>query len=65
MLELSDLLPQNIIGIDTKTPAKAENKLRVKDLTIYPLPIVRADMSVYELLNLFQLGMSRYCTAPN
>ncbi|KAH6716281.1 hypothetical protein BKA61DRAFT_341098 [Leptodontidium sp. MPI-SDFR-AT-0119] len=50
---------RNIIGIDTKTPAKAENKLRVKDLTIYPLPIVRADMSVYELLNLFQLGMSR------
>ncbi|PVH70262.1 hypothetical protein DL98DRAFT_620045 [Cadophora sp. DSE1049] len=50
---------KNLVGIDTKTPAKTENKLKVKDLALYPLPIVRADMSVYELLNLFQLGMSR------
>ncbi|KAK0111301.1 hypothetical protein ONS95_001672 [Cadophora gregata] len=50
---------KNLVGIDTKTPAKTENNLRVKDLRLYPLPIVTADMSVYELLNIFQLGISR------
>lgn len=31
----------------------------MKDLPLYPLPIIRDDMSVYELLYMFQLGMSR------
>lgn len=34
--------------------------LCVKDLPLHPLPIVRENMSVYELLDMFQLGMSRY-----
>ncbi len=32
-------------------------------MPLYPLPIVREDMSVYELLNMFQSGMSRYVTS--
>ncbi|KAL2065398.1 hypothetical protein VTL71DRAFT_3068 [Oculimacula yallundae] len=49
---------KNLIGVATNA-AKGQNSLKVKDLILYPLPIVRADMSVYELLNLFQIGMSR------
>ncbi|PBP17521.1 hypothetical protein BUE80_DR011536 [Diplocarpon rosae] len=50
-----------LIGLDTRSRGwvKSENKLTVRDLPLYPIPIVRDDMSVYELLNLFQLGMSR------
>ncbi|KAH7333415.1 hypothetical protein BKA65DRAFT_553762 [Rhexocercosporidium sp. MPI-PUGE-AT-0058] len=35
---------KNLVGIDTKIPAKTQKKLSVKDLTLYPLPIVRADI---------------------
>ncbi|EKD15663.1 hypothetical protein MBM_06291 [Drepanopeziza brunnea f. sp. 'multigermtubi' MB_m1] len=48
-----------LIGLDTQNEAKSETKLTVRDLPLYPVPIVRDDMSVYELLNLFQMGMSR------
>ncbi|KAK2629698.1 hypothetical protein QTJ16_000518 [Diplocarpon rosae] len=50
-----------LVGLDTRSRGwvKSENKLTVRDLPLYPIPIVRDDMSVYELLNLFQLGMSR------
>lgn len=51
---------QNLVGIDLKARNSEGNELRVKDLPLYPLPIVRDNMSVYELLDLFQLGMSRY-----
>ncbi|KUJ07276.1 uncharacterized protein LY89DRAFT_766407 [Mollisia scopiformis] len=50
---------KSLIGIDIKFPENPETPLLVKDLDLYPLPIVREDMSVYELLNLFQSGMSR------
>lgn len=48
---------QNLLGLDLSSEDK---KLFVKDLTLYPLPIVRDDMPLYDLLNMFQLGMSRY-----
>ena len=50
---------QNLVGIDMKPYQEGGTDLRVKDLPLYPLPIVRDSMSVYELLDLFQLGMSR------
>lgn len=31
----------------------------VRDLALYPLPVITDEMSVYELLYMFQLGMSR------
>jgi metal transporter CNNM len=34
-------------------------RLSVRDLPLYPLPIIHEDMAVYDLLNIFQLGMSR------
>lgn len=51
--------PQNLVGIDLKTHQEGGTVLHVKDLPLYPIPIVRDSMSVYELLDLFQLGMSR------
>lgn len=51
---------QNLLGVNIKFPENPESPLLVKDLPLYPLPIVREDMSVYELLNMFQSGMSRY-----
>ncbi|TAQ85490.1 hypothetical protein B7494_g6184 [Chlorociboria aeruginascens] len=48
--------PWNLIGLDI---GKSNAKMSVRDLVIYPLPIIREDMTAYDLLNLFQLGMSR------
>ncbi|PMD39201.1 hypothetical protein L207DRAFT_491161 [Hyaloscypha variabilis F] len=50
---------KNLIGIDINGKRNDDEPLLVKDLPLYPLPIVREDMSVYELLNMFQLGMAR------
>jgi len=50
---------QNLVGIDLKNSQAGGMVLHVKDLPLYPIPIVRDSMSVYELLDLFQLGMSR------
>lgn len=49
---VQSLIGLNIINDDTSS--------LVRDLPMYPLPIVREDMSVYELLNMFQTGMSRF-----
>ncbi|KAF8853951.1 hypothetical protein BDZ45DRAFT_60775 [Acephala macrosclerotiorum] len=57
---------KNLLGLNIKFPEHPENPLLVKDLPMYPLPIVREDMSVYELLNMFQSGMSRMAVViPN
>jgi metal transporter CNNM len=45
--------------MDIKEQYDSENGLLVKDLPLYPLPIIQEDMAVYDLLNMFQLGMSR------
>ncbi|KAE9372393.1 hypothetical protein N431DRAFT_408613 [Stipitochalara longipes BDJ] len=50
---------KNLIGIDINGKRNEDDPLLVKDLPLYPLPIVREDMSIYELLNMFQLGMAR------
>jgi metal transporter CNNM len=50
---------ENLIGIDINGKRNEDEPLLVKDLPLYPLPIVRDDMSAYELLNMFQLGMAR------
>lgn len=52
---------QNLIGVHTgKGDDRGHARLLVKDLPLNPLPIVNNDMSIYELLNMFQLGISRY-----
>lgn len=50
---------ENLIGIDISGKRNEDEPLLVKDLPLYPLPIVRDDISAYELLNMFQLGMAR------
>ncbi|KAE8443454.1 hypothetical protein EG329_001851 [Mollisiaceae sp. DMI_Dod_QoI] len=50
---------KSLLGLDFKSPGLHKTPLLVKDMPLYPLPIVREDMSVYELLNMFQSGMSR------
>lgn len=49
---------QNLIGIDI-IRSSATPPLFVRDLPLYPLPIITDEMSIYELLGIFQLGMSR------
>lgn len=48
---------KNLIGLELDK-ANAE-PLFVRDLPLYPLPIITDEMSIYELLCMFQLGMSR------
>ncbi|PMD14377.1 hypothetical protein NA56DRAFT_376347 [Hyaloscypha hepaticicola] len=50
---------KNLIGIDINGKRNEDDPLLVKDLPLYPLPIVRDDILVYDLLNMFQLGMAR------
>ncbi|KAL3420205.1 DUF21 and CBS domain protein [Phlyctema vagabunda] len=50
---------KNLVGIKFQDTDEARPRLLVKDLSIYPLPIVRDDMEVMKLLSLFQLGMAR------
>ncbi|RDL36069.1 uncharacterized protein BP5553_06681 [Venustampulla echinocandica] len=49
-----------LIGMDIRASDDGgHTRLLVKDLPLNPLPIVNEDMSIYELLNMFQLGISR------
>jgi metal transporter CNNM len=59
LFQLTDIV-QSLIGLDVRFPENPETPFLVKDLPLYPLPIVKEDMSVYELLNMFQTGMSRF-----
>ncbi|OBT88723.1 hypothetical protein VE02_02364 [Pseudogymnoascus sp. 03VT05] len=47
---------KTLLGLDLQNGGK---EIRVRDLPLYPLPIVRDDLPVYDLLNMFQLGISR------
>ena len=54
------LVSKNLIGL--KIPDKHDTKtarMLVRDLKLYPLPIVTDDMPAYSLLNMFHLGISR------
>ncbi|ELR03201.1 hypothetical protein VC83_02323 [Pseudogymnoascus destructans] len=47
---------KTLLGLDLQNGGK---EIRVRDLPLYPLPIVRDDLPLYDLLNMFQLGISR------
>ncbi|KFZ20741.1 hypothetical protein V502_03020 [Pseudogymnoascus sp. VKM F-4520 (FW-2644)] len=47
---------KTLLGLDLQNSGK---EIRVRDLPLYPLPIVRDDLPLYDLLNMFQLGISR------
>lgn len=47
-----------LIGCDISERC-GNRKLLVKDLPVYPLPIVQENLPIYDLLNLFQSGISR------
>ncbi|OBT64497.1 hypothetical protein VE03_05344 [Pseudogymnoascus sp. 23342-1-I1] len=47
---------KTLLGLDLQNNGK---EIRVRDLPLYPLPIVRDDLPLYDLLNMFQLGISR------
>lgn len=64
MVILADAL-QSLIGLHVDSKRKEDDPLLVKDLPLSPVHIVRDDMDVYTLLNMFQLGMSRYAKASN
>jgi metal transporter CNNM len=50
---------QNLIAIELSPKWRKGKVLLVRDLPLYPLPIVRDNMKIYDLLNIFQMGMSR------
>ena len=50
---------QNLIGLEINDVHDPKTGLFVRDLPLYPLPIVMDDMPTYSLLNMFDLGMSR------
>ncbi|CCU81997.1 CBS domain-containing protein [Blumeria hordei DH14] len=47
-----------LIGCDISKRC-GNRKLLVRDLPVYPLPIVQENLPIYDLLNLFQSGISR------
>jgi metal transporter CNNM len=48
------------VGLELSDEDGNPKKLYIKDLPLYPLPIVRDDIPMYDLLNMFQIGMARY-----
>jgi len=51
---------QDLVGLDVPGRKDSRKGILVNSLPLYPLPIVREDMPVYELLNMFQRGISRF-----
>lgn len=56
---LTALRLQNLVGLELHDEYSQLKRIFVKDLPLYPLPIVRDDLPLYDLLNVFQLGMAR------
>jgi hypothetical protein len=50
---------QDLIGLDPDING-GQCKVFVRDLPLHALPIIRDDLPLYDLLNMFQFGMSRY-----
>ncbi|RDW63824.1 hypothetical protein BP5796_10326 [Coleophoma crateriformis] len=50
---------RNLIGIDMNKATDPGSEVLVRDLALYPLPIVQDDVQVLQVLQLFQHGMSR------
>ncbi|RDW77428.1 hypothetical protein BP6252_05481 [Coleophoma cylindrospora] len=50
---------RNLIGIDINRATDPGSEVLVRDLALYPLPIVQDDVQVLQVLQLFRHGMSR------
>ncbi|KAG9244284.1 hypothetical protein BJ878DRAFT_78707 [Calycina marina] len=46
---------RSLVGLEIND----SHKIFVRDLPIYPLPIIQEDMPAYQVLNIFQLGMAK------
>lgn len=50
---------KDLVGVEIREKHKSPTReITVKDLTLYPLLIIHEDMPVYDLLRVFQLGVS-------